>query len=65
MSFPFRAKVRPDTFSRLVEHLRSVVERFPDSSSPIKFRQKKPNAMKMNGIQEMSEAQCLATEAAA
>ncbi len=36
-----------------------------DSSSPIKFRQKKPNAMKTNGIQEMSEAQCLATEAAA
>jgi len=31
MSFPFRAHVRPDTFSRLVEHLRSVVERFPDA----------------------------------
>jgi hypothetical protein len=30
MSFPFRAGVRPDTFSRLVEYLRSVVERFPD-----------------------------------
>jgi hypothetical protein len=30
MSFPFRLNVRPDTFSRLVEHLRSVVERFPD-----------------------------------
>jgi len=31
MSFPFRFKTRPDTFSRLVEHLRSVVERFPDA----------------------------------
>jgi hypothetical protein len=30
MSFPFRANLRPDTFSRLVEFLRSVVERFPD-----------------------------------
>jgi len=30
MSFPFRAEVRPDTFNRLVEYLRSVVERFPD-----------------------------------
>ncbi len=30
MSFPFRAQVRPDTFNRLVEYLRSVVERFPD-----------------------------------
>ena len=30
MSFPFRAKLRPDTFNRLVEHLRSVVECFPD-----------------------------------
>jgi hypothetical protein len=30
MSFPFRAGVRPDTFNRLVEYLRSVVERFPD-----------------------------------
>lgn len=30
MSFPFRANVRPDTFSRLVEFFRSVVERFPD-----------------------------------
>ena len=30
MSFPFRAKVRPDTFNHLVEYLRSVVERFPD-----------------------------------
>ena len=31
MSFPFRLNVRPDTFSRLVEYLRSVVERFPDA----------------------------------
>jgi hypothetical protein len=31
MSFPFRLNTRPDTFSRLVEHLRSVVERFPDA----------------------------------
>ena len=30
MSFPFRAQVRPDIFNRLVEYLRSVVERFPD-----------------------------------
>jgi hypothetical protein len=30
MSFPFRAEVHPDTFNRLVEYLRSVVERFPD-----------------------------------
>ena len=30
MSFPFRANVRPNTFSRLIESLRSVVERFPD-----------------------------------
>jgi hypothetical protein len=30
MSFPFRFNVRPDTFGRLVEHLRSVTERFPD-----------------------------------
>ncbi len=30
MSFPFRAEVRPDTFNRLIEYLRSVVERFPD-----------------------------------
>ena len=30
MSFPFRFDVRPDTFSLLVEHFRSVVERFPD-----------------------------------
>jgi len=30
MSFPFRLNVHPDTFSRLVEHLRSAVERFPD-----------------------------------
>ena len=30
MSYPFRAQVRPDTFARLVEYLRSVVERFPD-----------------------------------
>jgi hypothetical protein len=30
MSFPFRPSVRPDTFSRLVEHFRSTVERFPD-----------------------------------
>jgi hypothetical protein len=30
MSFPFRCNVRPDTFSRLVEQLRSAVERFPD-----------------------------------
>ena len=30
MSFPFRANLRPDTFSRLVEFFRSVVERFPD-----------------------------------
>jgi hypothetical protein len=30
MSFPFRAGVRPDTFNRLVEYLRLVVERFPD-----------------------------------
>jgi hypothetical protein len=31
MSFPFRLNTRPDTFSRLVEHLRSVTERFPDT----------------------------------
>jgi len=31
MSFPFRLNVRPDTFNRLVEHFRSVVERFPDA----------------------------------
>lgn len=31
MSFPFRLNVHPDTFGRLVEHLRSVVERFPDA----------------------------------
>jgi len=30
MSFPFQANVQPDTFDRLVEYLRSVVERFPD-----------------------------------
>jgi hypothetical protein len=30
MSFPFRAKVRPDTFNRMVKFLRSVVERFAD-----------------------------------
>ena len=30
MSFPFRPDLRPDTFNRLVEHFRSVVERFPD-----------------------------------
>ena len=30
MSFPFRANLRPDTFSRLVAFFRSVVERFPD-----------------------------------
>ncbi len=30
MSFPFRAKVRPDAFNHLVKYLRSVVERFPD-----------------------------------
>lgn len=30
MSFPFRSNVRPETFQRLVECLRSVVERFPD-----------------------------------
>jgi hypothetical protein len=30
MSFPFRLNTRPDTFNRLVEHLRSLVERFPD-----------------------------------
>ena len=30
MSFPFRPNLRPDTFNRLVEYLRSVVERFPD-----------------------------------
>jgi len=31
MSFPFRFKTRPDTFARLVEYLRTVVERFPDA----------------------------------
>ena len=31
MSFPFRANLRADTFTCLVEHLRSVVERFPDA----------------------------------
>ena len=31
MSFPFRLNTRPDTFSRLVEYLRTVVERFPDT----------------------------------
>jgi hypothetical protein len=31
MSFPFRLNVRPDTFSRLVEHFRSVTESFPDA----------------------------------
>jgi hypothetical protein len=30
MSFPFRVNLRPDTFSLLIEHLHSVVERFPD-----------------------------------
>jgi hypothetical protein len=30
MSFPFRANVGPDIFNRLIEHLRSVMERFPD-----------------------------------
>jgi hypothetical protein len=30
MSFPFRLNVRPELFSHLVEHLRSVVEHFPD-----------------------------------
>jgi hypothetical protein len=30
MSFPFRLNTRPDTFSRLVEYLRTVVARFPD-----------------------------------
>lgn len=30
MSFPFRFGLRPDTFSQLVEHLRSTAERFPD-----------------------------------
>lgn len=30
MSVPFRLSVRPDTLSRLVEHFRSTVERFPD-----------------------------------
>ena len=30
MSFPFRLNTRPETFSRLVEYLRTVVERFPD-----------------------------------
>jgi len=30
MSFPFRLNVRPDLFSHLVKHLRSVVEGFPD-----------------------------------
>lgn len=30
MSFPFQSNVRPDTFQRLVECLRSVLERFPD-----------------------------------
>jgi len=31
MSFPFRFQTRPDTFARLVEYLRVVVERFPDA----------------------------------
>jgi hypothetical protein len=31
MSFPFRFNTRPDTFNRLVEHFRSVAERFPDT----------------------------------
>ena len=31
MSFPFRFDTHPDTFSRLVEYLRTVVERFPDA----------------------------------
>jgi hypothetical protein len=31
MSFPFRLNTRPDTFSGLVEHLRTTVERFPDA----------------------------------
>ena len=31
MSFPFRLNTRPDTCSRLVEYLRTVVERFPDT----------------------------------
>ena len=30
MSFPFQVNVHPDTLNRLVEYLRSVVERFPD-----------------------------------
>jgi len=28
-SFPFEQNLRPDTFSLLVEHLRTVAERFP------------------------------------
>ena len=31
MSFPFRLNTRPETCSRLVEYLRTVVERFPDT----------------------------------
>ena len=31
MSFPFRAELNPSTFSRLVEHLRSVAEQLPDT----------------------------------
>ena len=31
MSFPFRFKTRPDTCAGLVEYLRTVVERFPDT----------------------------------
>ncbi len=31
MSFPFREALNPSTFSRLVEHLRSVTEQLPDT----------------------------------
>ena len=31
MSFPFRSGLQPAVFNRLVEHLRSITERFPDS----------------------------------
>ena len=31
MSFPFQPGLQPSIFNRLVEHLRSITERFPDS----------------------------------
>ena len=30
MSFPFQPGLQPSIFNRLVEHLRSITERFPE-----------------------------------